>query len=294
MADQNPTKKQHFVPIVYLEGFSPDGKHIYEYNLEEGAIEVHVRIEDVCRENFLYEVRDNDGEIFNINFLEKKLCSFEGLFSAYRKRLLSKACYTENRKTNSFLSKEEKDFWRFYATLQIMRLPSIINGLTEIMHGEMSAGHTDYEARNNAIAACLPFFDDADRGENSPFMFHFKMLHGKAIIIGCSKNDDLLTSDQPLYGTKDPDDPFNFNQLCFPISSGCALFFYDPAFLPEGTRNKLVELTEDEVKKTNKGIAYNARKIVLSKKPFTKDDIALIKEARNDRAEDELRKAGNS
>lgn len=213
------------------------------------------------------------------------------MFSTYRKRLLNKVCFPENCKTNSFLAKDEKAFWRFYATLQIMRLPSIIEGLTEVVQHELSAGHTYYEARNNAIANCLPFFDNADRGENNLFMFHFKMLHSKIIIIGHSKNNDFLTSDRPLYGTKDPEDPFNFNQLCFPISSNCAVFFYDPSFFPEGARNKLVELTEDEVDKTNKGIAYNARKIVLSQTPFSEDDIALIKEARADRAEDELEKA---
>ena len=293
MAYQNPTKKQHFVPIVYLKRFSPDEKQIYEYNLEEGAIKVPVSIEDVCRENFLYEVRDNDGEIFNINFLENKLCSFEGLFSTYRKRLLNKACYAENSKTNSFLSKDEKDFWRFYATLQMMRLPSIIDGLEAVLSSEFPEAHSNHEVRNNAIAYCLPLFGNAERGEGSPFMFILKRLYEKAIAIAYTKNDDFYTSDRPLYGIKDPNNQFNFYLLCFPITSSIAILFYDTSFIDKAKRNKLVELTEDEVKKTNMGIVYNANKIVLSKRPFTEEDIRLIREARADRAEDELKKGKN-
>lgn len=80
MPEQRPTKKQHYVPVVYLDGFSPDGKHIYEYSLTDGAIRVPVKIEDVCRENFLYEVRNDDGELFNINFLEKNCATLKVCF----------------------------------------------------------------------------------------------------------------------------------------------------------------------------------------------------------------------
>ena len=68
MSKPQPTKHQHYIPQVYLKGFSKDSSTIYEYNFKKGeALDKPVSIESVCRENYLYEVRENNGVIININ-----------------------------------------------------------------------------------------------------------------------------------------------------------------------------------------------------------------------------------
>ena len=82
MPEKQPTKKQHYVPQTYLRGFSPDSTYIYEYNLKQGKpIPEPVSIESICREKFLYEFRDNDGEFIWINALEEILGDIEGKFA---------------------------------------------------------------------------------------------------------------------------------------------------------------------------------------------------------------------
>ena len=74
MAETQITEKQHYVPQVYLQGFSQDGINVYEYNFKKAApIPNAVPIESVCREKYLYEVRNRSGEIININYIENFL-----------------------------------------------------------------------------------------------------------------------------------------------------------------------------------------------------------------------------
>ncbi len=84
------TKKQHYIPQVYLRGFSPDYKcnskdqvdkdkaTIYQYSFEKGEVSNNaVPIKTVCYSNHLYEIRDKDGEYIYINWLETVLKQLE-------------------------------------------------------------------------------------------------------------------------------------------------------------------------------------------------------------------------
>ena len=72
------TKKQHYVPQVYLRGFSDDKKHLWSYRLNSSLEGKMVPIESVCRKHFLYEVRGNNGEIVTPNWsivrIRKNVC----------------------------------------------------------------------------------------------------------------------------------------------------------------------------------------------------------------------------
>ncbi len=292
MPEKRPTKNQHYVPQIYLRGFSSDSTGIYEYNLKQGKpIHRPVSIESICREKNLYEFRDNDGGFIWTNYLEETIGGIEGIFAEYRKRLLSKAIHKENYKTKSFLTAEERFFWQFYTTLQIMRVPSILDGITETMKEEMPEGYTENEIRNIAIAYSLPFFKKPDSNVIDAFSFFFFVLRTRILTVGYAESDRLFTSDHPLYGEIDSKDIINFHTLWFPISSNCALLYKDPQFAGPEERNRLIPITDDKVNIINKRIAYNARQMILSKHPFSPEEIYLIQQARQEREKNEKVKA---
>ena len=210
MTKKKPTKKQHYIPQVYLKGFSQDSSTIYEYNYKKGeAIQVPVSIESVCRGKNLYEVRENNGEIINPNFIEDILCKYEGQFADYRKLLLSKAHIKENYYKQCFLSREEKNFWVFYAALNIMRNPETLAGITSVFQEVFQNEFTDSEIRNTAVGFCLPFFKIPKDGDNNALLFFIQLLLTKVITVAFDESDSLFTSDHAMYGSGNVDDNYN-------------------------------------------------------------------------------------
>ena len=288
MSKPQPTKHQHYIPQVYLKGFSKDSSTIYEYNFKKGeALDKPVSIESVCRENYLYEVRENNGVIININYIEDILCEYERKFSKYRDQLLRKAHIKENYYNKPILSKDEKDFWRVYTVLQIMRNPVTLSGIEELLQEDFEGYYSDIDIRNLAIAYCLPFFKKLTNEEVNAFTGYLAVLLTRTIMVGFAESDNLFTSDHGMYGSGNfNDNEFGFGRLWFPISSNCAIIFYDPRLVKKSKNNRLIPIAEDEVRDMNKGIAYIAKQMILSKHPFSDTDIQLIEEARKEHAED--------
>ena len=285
MPEKKPTKDQHFVPKVYLQGFTNNSKTLYEYNLKTNiAIDKPVSIESICKKQYLYEIRDNQGEIVNKNFIENILCQYEGSFSEYRRKLLSKIVHKANFQSRCFLSKEEKNFWYFYTTLQLMRHPITLLGIKDIIKDELKGHFSDQEAYNFAVAYCLPIYKKPETGELNALTFFLSILLTKVLTVGYAESDNLFTSDHAMCGSRKPGgDLLSFQRLWFPISSNCALIFSDPTTVARDKRNRLIPISEEEVNINNNGIAYIAAQMILSKRPFTDSDIAIIRAARSER-----------
>lgn len=97
----NRTKKQHYVPQVYLRGFAPQylktdsekNKNsktkygVFYYDLQEGTqSKIAVPTNSVCFENDLYEVTGKSGEIVYDNRLENCFSGLESIYSKGKKR----------------------------------------------------------------------------------------------------------------------------------------------------------------------------------------------------------------
>lgn len=292
MPEKQITEKQHYVPQVYLQSFSQDGINIYEYNFKKAApIPTPVPIESVCREKFLYEQRDENGALADANYLEDILCGHEGRFAEFRRQLLRKV-RKDNFETRSFLSKEEKDFWSFYATLQMMRNPFTISSMKE----EIEASYPDERSTNwpsnFALELCLPFFQNMAKEKQQIFSWIQSDLNDMVITVGFAERGNLLTSDRAMYGSHDPEQSIDTRSLWFPLTPECGILFYPSDLIERSQRNRLVPLTDDWIRKLNDGIAYIASQMVLSKFPFREEELALIKEARSQRNLDDQRKRG--
>ncbi len=292
MAESQHTKEQHFIPQEYLRGFSQDSKTVFEYYLpKDKAIDDPVSIKDICKEKYLYELRDEQDVIININYLENIFCQYEGLFSDYRKTLLNKAVHRENYNILSFLTKKEKVFWIFYSTLNMMRNPGTLNRMKGFIQNETSGMITDQQAKNLAIEYCLPFFPEPDTIERNMFSVFLSVLSSKVLSVGYTEGGNLFTSDHAMYGSQRIINGFPYiERLWFPISSNCALVFAAPETINGKGKNCLFPLSDENIRNINKGIAYIAKQYVLSKYPFTNSDIALIREARQEKAQEEALK----
>lgn len=272
-----------------MKGFSQDSASIYEYNFaKREAIEKPVSIESVCREQYLYEVRDQAGEIINTNYIEEVLCKYEGQFADYRRKLLQKAGIKANFNTLCFLTREEKDFWTFFTALQMMRSPFMLYGIADVLQEELQGKLSSDEAHNIAIAFCLPFFKKPASGELTAFTHFISLLKTKTLTVGYAESDHLFTSEHAMYGVRNSaEGMFTFKKLWFPISSNCVLLFSEPGEIDRTKKNCLIPIAEEDVYEINKGIAYIAGQMVLSKYPFKESDVRLIEDARRDRAADE-------
>ena len=103
------TRKQHYVPQVYLRGFSEDKIRIWSYvvnPLEDGKC---VPIESICREKYLYEVKDNDGNWLAPNWIEKCLSILERMFAENLRYLQKKVFIKENYQTRCFFNNGGKN-----------------------------------------------------------------------------------------------------------------------------------------------------------------------------------------
>jgi len=110
----NPVKRAHFVPKVYLKGFTYDEtQRVYIYNEKIGVIRSSIK--DICIEKFLYKLDlALNGDL---NYVEDTLSKIESLYP----RLL-----TEVRKRKLLENADIADLSIFIA-LQHLRTPRSLN-----------------------------------------------------------------------------------------------------------------------------------------------------------------------
>ena len=172
MSEDKMTKKQHYIPQVYLRGFSPqyqgknktlpNGKYtIYFYDLEmKKQSKMAVPIKSICYEGCLYEMRGDSGKFVCDNHLEGFFSRIENMFHTYRDKLEQKAFLEENYNTKCFLTKEEKIFWAAYMIVQILRLPNGLDAVEKEIKKHMTYTSDNMLAHDAARWYCLPFFSE--------------------------------------------------------------------------------------------------------------------------------------
>ena len=100
------TKKQHYIPQVYLRGFSPEygnncipvSKYtVFCHDLTgRNQFRNPIPIKSICYEKYLYEVTGRDEEIVLTNHLEDFFLIIEKMFGKYRCELENKAYIHDN------------------------------------------------------------------------------------------------------------------------------------------------------------------------------------------------------
>ena len=285
------TKKQHFIPRVYLRGFSIDDNNITDndkkrinyYDLINDEFKTDVKINTQCCEKNIYELTDEKGDQILPNYLEKALGLLEIQFPKYRDKLRGKAFIDDNYKTKSFLTHEEKVFWIVYMTLQLMRDPQILKA-TEEATIELLNINTN-QARNIARQLCLPLFNEIN--ENSPESklidaFMNPMLN-MSFAVCVDKEARFITSDKPVnvYSEKMPCKEYDF--IIFPISAELCLLMFGGEEKGINGRNNLLPITDEIREIIFCNIVDNANDKIFLNHKTDKKEKTWIREVMNNK-----------
>lgn len=237
---ENITKKQHYIPQVYLRGFSPEYSYksneiplskytIYCYDLiKEVQAYKPVPIKSICYKKDLYEVTGHDGEIVLPNHLEKFFSELEKKFSEYRHKLERKAFIAENYATNIFLTQEEKLFWITYILVQILRMPQILELAEQVGLETWEEELTNKQVQNIARLFCLPFFREMTEGNKEAKVFNalFEPMKSMSFGVGVDMQGRIITSDKPVFVYSKVFPCKEYERIIFPISSQMCLFMF--------------------------------------------------------------------
>ncbi|MBD5536253.1 MAG: DUF4238 domain-containing protein [Lachnospiraceae bacterium] len=296
---ENITRKQHYIPQVYLRGFSleyidknneiPLSRYmIYCHDLtKETQLYKSVPIKSICYKNDLYEVTGHDGEIVLPNRLEKFFSVLEKMFSEYRNKLERKVFITENYKTNYFLTQEEKSFWITYILIQILRMPQILELAEQVSLETLGEELTNKQAQNIARLFCLPFFREMTEGnvETKVFSTMFEPMKSMAFGIGVDVQGRIITSDKAVFVYSKEFPCEEYEKIIFPISSQICLFMFGNQDKKMQRKNFLFPIDEGCREEIVKSMSASAFEKVYSNHIFDKKERKYIKEIMKDREE---------
>ncbi len=290
------TKKQHYIPQVYLRGFSSDylredvekdKYRIYFYELDkEGLPSRHVPIKSVCYKNDLYEVTGENGNIVLPNYLETVFSVLENCFSKYRSRLERKAFLPENYKTNCFLTSDEKVFWVTYIVIQMLRSPEVLK-LAEKTAEEIWKDKVDSNQINNiARLYCLPFFKELNEDDMETRVMNafLEPMLSMTFGIGVDVEGRVITSDKTMFiYTKEEFPCKEYGKIIFPITSELCLYMYGAEEKTNVRKNCLFPIDEYDREEIIKSMVASAFEKVYSSKELNDNEIRYINEILSDR-----------
>ena len=286
MNERQPTVQQHFVPQTYLRGFSSDKKTIYEFDLRDfKQIDRPIPIKSVCYQNDLYEIKDEDDNYVSRNHLENYLAGFENQYQIFFSKLNKKIC-PENRNTLAFLTGEEKTFWKIFIALQMVRIPEVISGGTEVVKDVLLDGKDSNQAKAIFLLQILPFFKELTPDDKNAFFAVLNPIIDMTIAVAVDPFDSLFTSDHPVYCFAPGFRNGVYEEITFCISTRLVFKLFNNRVDKVYKRNCLAYLSEDDVLTIKKSIAYSASRWIYSKKALTEKDLKIVKQARDDKDQD--------
>lgn len=294
---KNITKKQHYIPQVYLRGFSPEYVNknneiplsrytIYCHDLtKETQTNKAVPIKSICYKDYLYEVTGHDGEIVLPNHLEKFFSAMEKMFSIYRHELERKVFITENYRTKFFLTQKEKAFWVTYIIIQILRTPQILELAEQISLETWEEDLTNKQAQNIARLFCLPFFKEMTEENKETRVFYslLEPMKSMSFGIGVDVQKRIITSDKPVFVCTSDFPCEEYEKIIFPISSQICLFMFGNEEKKIQRKNFLFPINESHREEIIKSMSATAFEKVYSNHIFDKKERKYIKEIMKDR-----------
>ena len=227
MSKNQMTRRQHYIPQVYLGGFSPQYQNkgekytIYFYDLEKRKqSKKDVPIKSICYEEYLYEMRGDAGKFVCDNHLEGFFSEIENTFHTYRDKLERKAFLEENYNTKCFLTKEEKIFWAAYMIVQILRLPNGLDAVEQEIKKHMTYTSDNMLAHDAARWYCLPFFSEINEEIGQIIKTLLKPMENMHIGVGVDLQGRIITSDNPVYVETSEWPCDEYNKIIFPVLFG--------------------------------------------------------------------------
>ena len=282
----DPTHDEHFIPKVYFRGFSDDGKHLYCYDkAQRKQIADQVKISSQCFEKDLYEFKNSNGEIININWNEKVLGRMESEYSRILKGICSMV-KVSSCGASCFLTKHERAFIGAYISFQLLRMPEVIEGFSDYIAKTLPNDKTkndQFLARNVALILALPF-DEKIKEDSDIFKLVgslFVIVANMSFAVVYDPNDRFITSDMPFFIYSENESIIDCSQIVFPLSSNLCLFLYKDANESPYKDNSL-NLTDDETILLEHGCVIEvSKRFIYSRHPLEEKTVRLIQHIMN-------------
>lgn len=276
--NKQPTKKEHFISQVYLRGFSSNGKTVYKYNVKESKrYKDEVSIKNICKEENLYEYRDNNGNIVKQNRIENQLKKkIEDHYNYYIKLLDNKLLCDTSKIASGFFKQEEFDFWKMFASVQALRFPDIIQFFTDKLLKLSNGALNKNEARNLVLGDTVSSKSFMNPNAQSIYSYIYDIFRDLYLSLFVDETESLFANDKVLsFGqTEKATKP---NMVLLPITSKIVIVFYDDEYEPELGKNNLHYFTPEELENYKRCTNTNAEWI-YSRKPLTDRDIQILNE----------------
>ena len=225
------TKKQHYVPQMYLRNFCIDGEGdlCYEYNPYLQAIR-KTRIEDICAENYLYEIRNKNGVFLfpdSINRIEEIFSKIESEDANFLRNIL-----IQIDKADTFIDigAEEREKIIGFVCLMLLRNPLIRDFVPRVLMEKIDLRITTKEEKSIAWIFTIQNIDKVEFVISNPVISFMKT----------SKEYPFITSSFPLWFSPNS----NPRIVYMPLSATIAVLFQE---MP----NVLINLNHCEVREIN-------------------------------------------
>lgn len=284
-----PTKDEHFVPRMYLKGFSnvqnKSGKEkafIWEFSLKSmQQIPTLVNIESICYEKNLYELKNEDGSFIAQNRIENTFGKIEEQTSRVIGQIITKSQFKQCLNCQTILSEEDKSYLIIFITALMYRDPQTIkNGMSILQTSNPEID--DCKARNHTLLNLLPMGIDTEWDKNTIIRTAIKDLCGMAFQIGIADDDVIITSDRPVIKwSPDKNEIYNRPEaVVFPLTSRLVLYLFPIEKVKPIGRNCFIRLSEEQITDIQYNVAVNAREWIYSRNQLTEEQIKRVKEAR--------------
>lgn len=280
MSKQKPTSDEHFIPQFYLKQFSPDGEHVYQFDVLSGIqTPVPVPTKSICYQKNLYEFQNDNGEFLHRNLLERILSKYEGKFAEVFSSIQEKADYENGFQISGFLSDMEIAMLSFFLSTLIVRKPEILQVGQEVAREMFGGSISEYTARNISLLMLLPLYKEIDPDDKNILVQIMRFFEDMSFQIGVTKQPVFWTSDNPLtlYGKIPPVKP---DEVVLPLSSKLVLYMKPFEKTKPGYYNRLVELREYDVEFVNHSIAMHCQRWIYSQFPLSEEQKKWIAEQR--------------
>lgn len=275
---KNHTKDQHYVAQVYLRGFSSNGKTVFAYSVKDNKrYDDEFSIRDICHKKYLYEFRDNDGKIFNLNHIENQLKErIEDNYANYRGLLEKRIPCDSNNNMSGFFKQEEIDFWKMFASVQAVRFPNIIQFFTDKLLKDSDGKLTKNEARNLILRDTVSSKSFMNPNAQSTYSYIYDIFRDLYMSLFVDETESIFANDRVLsFGqTEKATKP---NNVLLPITSKMVIVFYDDEHEPDLGKNNLHYFTPEELDNYKRCTTTNAEWI-YSQKPLSDKDIQILQE----------------
>lgn len=281
--NQSGTRKQHYVPQVYLKNFSDDGKTLFYYDvLKKEPSNISVPIKSICYEMYIYEYYDENGEIDSFNFNEKMLQCLEIDFSKQLDKLVRIARCKENIELHHIFTKEEYTFWIFYVYIQMFRTPRTIKRMSE-HYSKIYPDFGQKHIKNICLTNCLPFYQLINSLEmNDIIMESVETLLSMDMFICVNEHGDYFTSDCPVVSYSSTDSFQDTEWIVLPLTKRLAFLFLPCIDIKKPVRGKIRCISEDEYQQQMDIIALGAYQKIYSNSFFTPKLMRNIDKLRED------------